>query len=507
MNLLHKYPGINTFKTKRPSPLMYAALIAATSLMVGVLSAEAKRPNFLVITVDDMGFNTPGVYGGVPADVTPNIDRLASEGMRFNHGYVALSICQASRQSMMTGRYPHNAGFRWFEPVADGVPILSAVLHEHGYVSGCIGKAEHYQPRHAYNWHVSYDMNELRGGRNPDEYYYYVRMLIEEANRRNAPFFLKANTHDPHRPFHGQTPEELHVEHYRVLQERMEALGGRWAEPTKVYTVDDLETDPLGFLPPTPVVLKETAQYLSSCRRADDSVGAILRALRDAGQEDNTVVIFLSDNGMPFPFAKAQTYIHSIRTPFIVRWPGVVEPNSVDDTTIVSTNDLMPTVLEIVDIPLPAPVDGRSITSALRGDPMTDRDSMVGVFYNIYQVAGERRPEDVREFQTRSYIKGDFIYIYNHWSDGVKMNRAKGIPPILASLREHGHEDRLNFFHFRTKEELYHIGSDLHALNNLAERPAYANVLSEYRQRLLQWMAEFGDVDLQDEYNAFLRNK
>ena len=132
-------------------------------LALGLLACNSKadkQPNILLITVDDMNFDTPGCFGG-DKNLTPNIDRLAAEGMRFERAHVALAICQSSRQCLMTGRYPHNAGFRWFEPVAEGVPILTALLYEQGYINACFGKAEHLQPRERYIWDESLDLNPV----------------------------------------------------------------------------------------------------------------------------------------------------------------------------------------------------------------------------------------------------------------------------------------------------------------------------------------------------------
>lgn len=458
---------------------------------------QPRRMNVLLITVDDMGYNTPASFGGHFGDVTPNIDRLASEGMRFLNAYVALSICAASRQSMMTGRYPHNGGFRWFEPVADNVPLLTEVLSRHGYLNACIGKANHLQPQARYRWEVHYDLLELKGGRDPATYYTLCRDFIEDAQRRDKPFFLMANTHDPHRPFHGDDDD---------LRERMENLGGIFAEPSKVWQESDLPEDPLVFLPPVPEVLKQTAQYLSSCRRADDAVGEILRALDDTGNRDNTVVILLSDNGMPFPFAKAQTYYNSLRTPFIVRWPGLISENTVDDVTILSTNDLMPTILEITGIEHPGPFDGRSIVRSFQGEVMTDKDAMVGVLYHSYPVAEGPRPDNTRQYQTRSHFHDGFMYIYNHWSDGVKMNVLKSIPAILNSMREHGFGERADFFRYRAKEELYDLRSDPNALHNLAYDPQFSEIMQDRRERLMQWMLNYNDIDLRDKFEKFLQD-
>jgi N-sulfoglucosamine sulfohydrolase len=235
-----------------------AALILALSSLALLSVArggieEQRATNILLITVDDMNFDTPGCFGGRP-DLTPNIDELAQEGMRFERAHITLAICQASRQSLMTGRFPHNAGFRWFEPVADGVPLLPEILHEEGYLNACIGKAEHLEPRSRYQWEMSLDIDEIRYGREPAEYGRLCREFIETADAAGRPFFLMANSHDPHRPFHGGSDEE------RVLA-WAKSQGGVMATPSRVYAPD--EAVELGFLPDIPEVRAQTAQYMS----------------------------------------------------------------------------------------------------------------------------------------------------------------------------------------------------------------------------------------------------
>ena len=117
--------------------------------MTAFATAAASQPNILLITVDDMNYDTPGCFGG-PKGLTPNIDKLATQGMRFERAHVTLAICQASRQCLMTGRYPHNAGFRWFEPVSAETPVLTEILKKQGYLNACFGKADHLQPKVRY---------------------------------------------------------------------------------------------------------------------------------------------------------------------------------------------------------------------------------------------------------------------------------------------------------------------------------------------------------------------
>src|SRR4030095_3526534 len=109
------------------------------------------------------------------------------------------------------------------------------------------------------------------------------------------------------------------------------------------------------------------ALYYSSVRRADDCLGEVLRALHESGADDQTLIFFLSDHGMPLPFAKTQLYFHSNRTPWMIRWPGVTKAGAVDSRHLVSAGDLLPTLLEIVGAAPPKGIDGRSFVPVLRG--------------------------------------------------------------------------------------------------------------------------------------------
>jgi len=473
-----------------------AAFVAAGLLSVAGALAAATQPNILLITVDDMNFDTPGCFGG-PADLTPNIDRLASEGMRFERAHVTLAICQPSRQCLMTGRYPHNAGFRWFEPVSAETPVLPEILKEQGYLNACFGKANHIQPEARYQWDERFNQYELRGGRNPAHYRELCKAFIQRAESAGKPFFLMANSHDPHRPFHGADDEVPYKANF-------EKLGGTFATPSKVYSAD--EAIDVGFLPPTPEVKKQVAQYMSTCSRADDTVGEILRALDETGHRDDTLVIFLSDNGSPFPFAKGNVYVNGTRTPLIVSWPGRVAAGSLEADDYVNGIDLMPTVLEALGLPIPEGTDGRSFLPLLEGKEQDGRDSTVTTFYNVYPVAGGHRPDLSRWHQMRCLHQNGTAYIYNGWSDGEMQFGPLGIPEILNEMKQLGHTERHDMFRFRCPEELYRTSTDPDALNNLMDHPERKAQTQQMRKKLLAWMEAVNDTDLLPEFKVVVRD-
>jgi N-sulfoglucosamine sulfohydrolase len=473
------------------------AMFLIISLLFACTSNQGKRPNVLLITVDDMNFDTPGCFGG-DKNMTPNIDRLAAQGMRFERAHVALAICQASRQCLMTGRYPHNAGFRWFEPVAPEVPILTELLHKEGYINACFGKAEHLQPRERYRWDESMDLGQLNWGRDPAKYYELCKSFIQKAKSEKKPFFLMANSHDPHRPFHNSDDEA------EVL-ERLAKKKVNFATPSQVFCTD--EALDMGFMPYIPEVKKQTAQYMSSCRRADDTVGEILRALKESGEWNNTVIFFLSDNGSAFPFAKGNVYVNGTRTPLIACWEGHIRAGSVNKQDYINGIDFMPTVLDILGLIPPEKMDGHTFDPLLKGKKQEGRNSTVTTFYNVYPVAGGRKPELTEWFEMRCLHHDGYGYIYNSWTDGNKRFTPLARPKILEQMKLMGYTERENMFRYRCPEEFYHDNSDPDALNNLIDSTEHKDKIQEMRIALFDWMKKNNDTDLLSEFQVVAEQK
>jgi N-sulfoglucosamine sulfohydrolase len=385
----------------------------------------------------------------------------------------------------MTGRWPHRNGAEGFEPIADGVPVLTTLLADAGYRTGIVGKVAHLQPTERFGWDHAVDMADLGMGRDPRRYEDEMRAFVEAAGE--SPWFLMFNAHDPHRPFHG-------AEDVGRFFDAQQQAG--IPAPSRIFSAEEAGEVP-GYLPDVPDVRREYAQYLSSARRCDDVVDRALGALDDLGLAENTVVVFLSDNGMAFPFSKANCYLQSTRTPFIVRWPGEAEAGRRVAGPFVSMLDLFATFCEIAGADA-APNDGSSLVLLLTGRTAEHRDHVVTVFH---ETAGKRR------YEMRCVQDGTYGYIWNGWADGETDYQAENMMGLSwPAIREAAEKDpdiarRVAFYQRRQVEELYDLDADPNALHDLsAERP---DVLTRMRDALRAWMRDTADPRL-DLYEAQL---
>jgi N-sulfoglucosamine sulfohydrolase len=220
----------------------------------------------------------------------------------------------------------------------------------------------------------------------------------------------------------------------------------------------------------------------------------VLRALDESGQADRTLVVFLSDHGMPLPFAKTQLYYHSTHTPLIIRWPGVTKPGAVDEQHMVSSVDMLPTLLDVVGIEHPKRLDGRSYEPLLRGKTQSDRDYVV-TEYNENS-GGVRDP-------MRAIVTKDFSYIFNPWSDGKRSmaTATKGTTTYrrMKALAETNSEiaARLKLFDHRVPEEMFNYAVDPDARDNLIDRSEYRAEQQRLAALLDAWMVKTGDPMLE----------
>ena len=430
----------------------------------------------VLITVDDLSADSLGSYGCPVEGTSPQLDAFAADSRVFRHAHVQVGNCMPSRNVMMSGYYPFQNGVEGFRQITDHPkPTLCEDLAAAGYFTAIRGKALHSTPYHPFpTWDLIDDLpsgvakrQSALDKKDPASFGNSVRVAAEAASAAGKPLFLNINISDPHKPFYSGTDDPN--------------------PPSKIFTASEIVVP--GFLVPLkddPRVREEVAMYYSSVRRADDAFGAIVAALKEANLYDEAVIVFLSDHGMPLPFAKTQLYYHSTRTPLMVRGPGVTAGE--DARHVVSAVDLMPTMLDAIGASVDRDFAGRSFATLLDGGSQDDRDHCVLTYF---ENSGRNR-HPMRAVRTR-----DWSYLFNPWSDGVEdfATATDSTASYQALRRTAAKSDvasaRLQLMDHRVREELYHDAEDPDALTNLIdEQPEKAD---ELRAVLLDWMREQND--------------
>ena len=445
-------------------------MITALLLSLTALQA-APRLNILFFTADDMNYDSTGVCGGPIKDLTPNVDQLAAEGLRFEYAYSTVAVCQPVRQTMQTGLYPHRSGSMGFYPIKPEVRTLNQQLHDAGYLISMFGKGKHHLPTEKFCVDVADDTISRR----PTQLADATRKFLRMAREQNRPFFHNVNCYDPHRPFIGMKgPDDL-------------AEGEpptRWIKPEEVSRVP-------GFLEDLPNIRKELAGYYTNVRRLDDAVGAVLAVLKEEGFADDTLVVFYGgDHGMSFPFGKSNDYENSSRGALIMRWPGVTKAGTVDLDHLVSTLDFAPTLLEAANQPAIPGIDGRSFLPAVKGGKMVGWDRV----FTCYNAAFGNNWLPMRSVRTK-----DRSYIWNAWSDGKRsyytenMSGLSWKAMLAASSDQPKIKARTDFYLHRVPEEFYDMSNDRCERVNLIAEPGRKAEIEAMRKDLLAVMQRTGD--------------
>lgn len=452
-----------------PAIFVFAAAVSLAA--EPQVPADPARLNILFFTADDMNFDSSGVYGGPIKDLTPRLDRLAAEGLRFQYAYSTVAVCQPVRQIMQTGLYPHRNGAMGFFPIKPGVRTLNQQLHDAGYLISMFGKGPHHQPSAQFCVDVADDTIS----RHPSRLAEATRRFLRTAREQGRPFFHNVNCYDPHRPFIGMKgPTDL--------------AGGeppsRWIRPDEITVVP-------GFLENLPEIRRELAGYYTNVRRLDDALGAVLDVLDAEGFTDNTLVmLYAGDHGMSFPFAKSNNYENSSRGALVIRWPGVTRPGSVDHDHLVSTLDFAPTLLEAATLPPLPGIDGRSFLPVIQGHDLPGWDRV----FTFYNAAFGNKWLPMRCLRTR-----DRAYIWNVWSDGRREYHTENMAGLTwksmlaAAATNPAIKARTDLNLRRVPEEFYDLTHDRCERSNLIDAPLRQAEIEAMRQELLALLRRTGD--------------
>ena len=463
--------------------------LVGTCLMV---FAEPKL-NVMFITLDDMNRDSVGIYGAKVKGTTPNIDKLAKQGLRFEHGHVSIAICMPTRAVWMTGRYPHNSGALGFTKIKSDVPTLPETLQENGFMTGILGKTEHVVPSRTKAFGYSRDRSEMDNGRSQDLYGKFTAEFLGQVKKEGKPFFLMVNAHDPHRPFDNRKPaseRNLTGESTETLSGDKKKKGKRsdYPAPSRIYQPDEIVIP--GFLPDLPPVREEIAQYYCSVSRADDVVGRVLVELEKSGFAKNTLVMLKSDHGIPVPFAKTNVWRHSTLTPWIVRWPGTVKPGTHETEHLVAGVDFAPTILDALGVAPMKGMDGRSFLPVLKGKKQKGRDF---VYTHINTIASGR------SYTMRSLQGKRYGLIWNGWHDGETTFKNESMSGLTwkamakAAESDSALAKRVKHYLYRTPFEFYDYKKDPDALSNLFDNEEHAKLVSRYGKELNKIMKKTGD--------------
>jgi len=450
-----------------PSTLVSSLLLVLAASPAAAQPSDDRRPNVLLVIADDWSYPHAGAYGDRTVR-TPSFDRIAREGARFPHAFAAAPSCTPSRAALLTGQAVHRleegGNLHGFLP--QRYPVYPDLLEHAGYFVGYTGKGwgpGRFEP----------------GGRSRNPAGPMFKSFEEFLERRppGAPFCFWHGSQDPHRPYETGSGAQ--------------SIGA----PERVQVP--------AFLPDTPEVRNDLLDYYHEVERFDRDLGRLVETLARAGELDRTIVIVTSDNGLPFPRAKATAYDGGVRVPLAIRWTGVARPGAVVDA-LVSLADLAPTVLEAAGVRPPEVMTGRSLTALLRGQSQPGRDRVFVERERHADVRAGHLSYPVRAIRTR-----DFLYVRNfrpdRWPAGDPelffavgpFGDIDGGPTKSLLLDRRADTAIAPFFRLATAkrpaEELYDLRKDPAQMNNVAGRPEYRAAQQRLRTELDAWLRATGD--------------
>ena len=451
--------------------ISFALLLFSIANIASSCMAD-DRPNILFAFADDWGWPHAGAYGD-PVVETPSFDRLAREGALFNHAYVSSPSCTPSRGALFTGLHfwrLEGAANLW-SVFPDKFETFPERLKKSGYYTGTRKKA----------WGPGKTQTpgrNLSGDPSPDSLREFLKI-----RPKGKPFCYWLGTSDPHRGY----------EKGSGLKSGM--------------NLDEISLFP--FFPDVREVRSDVADYYFEVQRFDQLVGQTLRALEEAGELENTIVVMSGDHGMPFPRCKSNNYDSGARVPLAIRWPKKIKAGTIKDD-FVSLVDLAPTFYEAAGISIPDNLSGRSLLPLLAGNGNQDRSF---ILHGKERHVPGQEGDDFGGYPTRAIRTQDFLYLHNlrpdRWPAGTPNYKLAAIPGVWLAdcdngptksymFRNRDKDDRHRIlydlsFGKRSQDELYDLQKDPYQMDNVASDPRYQAKLNELKRRLLGELKKQGD--------------
>jgi arylsulfatase A-like enzyme len=407
----------------------------------------------LLLIADNLGWRDLGCYGSKDA-ISPNTDELAKGGVRFTNAFVTASSCSPSRTTIITGQAPHSTGTLGLTHIypeyqlPSKTPTMPEALRRAGYHTAIDGKwhVAPFKNIGAYGYKEHLNRTDIRSSDKAREFI---------SRSKNAPFYLEMNFMQTHRP----SPNHAFRQH-----------------PDFPVDPKSIRVPEYWSLPDWPEIREDVAAYYSQAAHMDAIIGEVLDHLENQGLADNTLVVYVSDNGPMYPGGIGMCYDRSIATPLILRWPAALKAGAHD--SLVSTIDIMPTVLAAAGIAAPPPVQGASLLPAAKGEESGVRDAVFAeMTYHVLHTP-------MRAIRTKQF---KYIENLNDTPVGLDMCEDLEWAKRVAKLPEQP------CCRPRPPEELYDIQNDPNELINLADNAGYAEVKADLIKELHAWRSMTAD--------------
>ncbi|XP_050560750.1 N-sulphoglucosamine sulphohydrolase-like isoform X1 [Spodoptera frugiperda] len=488
------------------SSIVYTLIICFFITDTALSDKGSKPGNVLIFLADDGGFELGAYMNNICQ--TPNIDALAKRGLLFNNAFTSVSSCSPrhvphSRAALLTGTPSHQNGMYGLHRTVhhfnsfDTVTSLPNLLSAHNVTTGIIGKKDvGPAPQYKFDYEQTEENNHVNQvGRNITHIKLLAREFLAKANRDKRPFLLYVSFHDPHRCGHTDPQYGPFCERFGSGEEGMGLIPDwhpiyyQWEQVQLPYFIQDTEA-----------ARRDIAAQYTTMSRLDQGVGLVLQELQSAGHADDTLVIYTSDNGVPFPSGRTNMYDPGLREPLIIASPDARARKNEASHAMVSLLDIMPTVLDWFNIPfsqenndiLP-PDTAKSLLPILEKEPPHSEDEAVFASQTHHEVT---MYYPMRAVRTRRYklihnlnfgmpfpIDQD-LYVSPTFQDLLNRTAGKQPLPWYKTLHQ---------YYYRPQWELYDVRADPAELRNLHGKPALAGVEAALRARLQRWQRATAD--------------